>query len=135
MPGSFASSWMTRRIGSDVDIGLYQAGHHHACNLRELRLPELLGLLDAFIRSREDEILQHPFVVGIDHVLLDLDVDDFLGAVHLDLDHAAAGRRLDDPLLELEVELLELLLHVLERLALFAHSAPWHHTVAPPLPL
>jgi len=47
----------------------------------------------------------------------------------LNLDHAAAGRRLDDALLEIEVELLELLLHVLERLAVFAHSAGWEHSV------
>src|SRR5579859_1131698 len=130
MPGSLASSWMTRRIGSDVDIGLDQTGHHHARDFRKLRLPELLGLLDTFVRSRQDEILEHSLVVGVDHFLLDLDVDDFLGAVDLDLDHAAARGRLDDALLELQVELLELLLHVLEGFAVLAHSAGWEHRLS-----
>jgi hypothetical protein len=72
--------------------------------------------------GRHDEIFDHPPVARGQDLLLDLHRDDFLDAVQLHRDHAAARGRLDDAVLEVLLDLGEAFLHVLE---LLIHGHVW----------
>ena len=84
----------------------------------ELLLRELLGLAERLVGRREDEVLEHLDVVGIHGLGVDRQRLDAHVAAHHDLDHPAAGRRLDPFGLE---RLLRLLLRGHHLLRLLEH--------------
>src|SRR4029453_9161027 len=62
----------------------------------ELRLHEVLGVLERLVHPCEDKVGQALRVIGVDDLGRNRDLDDFAGAARLHLDHPAADRSLDD---------------------------------------
>src|SRR5262245_60820170 len=82
----------------------------------ELRLHELLRVLERLVHAGEDEILERLRVVRVDRLRLDRDRDDLACAVGLHGHHPAADRGLDGLLGELLLRLGHLGLHLLHLL-------------------
>src|SRR6476620_10385093 len=108
MPGSLASSRMSRPMGSPCATSyLKEAGEvaAHAGQRTHRALHrlggELLRLLHRLVEGGGDQIFEHADILGVDDAGIDLDRLHFQTAGHLDGDHAAAGRSLDDLLLGL----------------------------------
>ena len=91
---------------------------HVAHAAAHLRGGELLGLAQRLVDRRGHEVLEHLDVLGVDRVGVDGDRLDAQVAGRDDLDHAAAGGRLDALLLE---RLLRLLLRGHHLLGLLEH--------------
>src|SRR5438067_12001865 len=100
MPGSLASSRMSREIGSVAK--LEQAGDVEAArHRRDGACLQLLRFDDRLVDGGDDEILQHRRIFGIDARGIDLDRLDLEAAGDGDRYHAAAGRGCDGLLLGL----------------------------------
>src|ERR1051325_9355357 len=59
--------------------------------LAHLLLRHFLRILERLVDRRDDEILEHLGIVGIDHFLLDLNLRELLPSVRGDLDHPSPG--------------------------------------------
>ena len=96
MPGSLGSSWISRRRvpGSPTRQCRGSSGRRSAPP--HLRLDRSSTLRAASLTAASDQVLQHLDVVGVDDLGVDLEAASArFCAVHLDLDHAAAGSGLD----------------------------------------
>src|SRR6266511_747908 len=82
----------------------------------ELGGGELLAGANRLVDGGENHVLKKLRVLRIDRLRIDGDLEQAQIAAHLDLDHPAAGTRLDDLVLELLLRLHHLGLHLLDLL-------------------
>src|SRR3954447_2077376 len=91
---------------------------------------QLLCRAKRLVDGRRDHVLEELGVLGIDRLRVDLDLTQVHVARHRHLDHAAAGARLDDLLLELLLGLGHLGLHLLGLLEDLVHVRSLGHQPA-----
>src|SRR4051795_9037211 len=91
---------------------------------------QLLCRAKRLVDGRRDHVLEELSVLGIDRLRVDLDLTQVHVARHRHLDHAAAGARLDDLLLELLLGLGHLGLHLLGLLEELVHVRTLGHQPA-----
>src|SRR5437016_5686092 len=117
-----------RRPAGDSNSGQVQprdVGDQSRGRLRHLLLCHFLRLLEGFIDCGDDEILEHLYVIGVDHFFLYLDLQKLLFAVHGDRHHPPACLSRDALPLQLGLHLGHLLLHLLH---LFHHPLEIRNT-------
>src|SRR5215217_86099 len=90
-------------------------GRVHAAGAGQLAL-QLHRLAQRLVDRGHDHVLQHLDVLGVDGVGVDRERLELEVAAHRDLDHAAAGRSLDELVLELLLSGQHLFLHLLRLL-------------------
>ena len=96
---------------------LERRGRVHAAHAAAGRLGlEVGGLAHRLVDRGHDHVLEHLDVLGVDRVRVDRELLELEVAGHHDLDHAAAGGRLDALVLEPLLRLHHLLLHLLRLL-------------------
>src|SRR5919201_746790 len=115
MPGSRESSWIRRSSGSgSAGMGLEEAGREPQAggDRLHLRRRHLLRLLHRLVDGGDDQVLQHLRVAG--RLGVDAHRDQLLRAGRDDRDRASARRRLDGLRLELLLNFLHPVLHLLD---------------------
>src|SRR3954469_22206132 len=114
MPGSRANASTRRATGSMTALVTWsaEAGDLQARGDRpHLLLGELLGRPERVVDGRDDQVLEHVDVLGIDGRRVDREPDELLLPGHGRLDDPAARGALDGGRLELGLDARHVLLH------------------------
>src|SRR4051812_16954140 len=96
----------------------------------ELRLHQVLGVLQRLVHACEDQIREPFGVLRVDDVGRDRDLGDLAGPAGLHLDHPPADGGLNDLVRELVLGLRHLLLHLLHLLKHFVHVHLGHSSTS-----